>query len=144
MKKINNNGFVLAETLIVTVFLMVLFTMVYSNFYPLIGEYEKREGYDDIDGKYAAYWIKKLVESAAFQPSNTKKEFMQQYGYMRFECSDIQSVDNQRDICINLVNSFSNYYPLTNIFVSLLNRIDIVNLIIYFTLPIVLIHDKPI
>ena len=105
MKKINNNGFVLAETLIVTVFLMVLFTMVYSNFYPLIGEYEKREGYDDIDGKYAAYWIKKLVESAAFQPSNTKKEFMQQYGYMRFECSDIQSVDNQRDICINLVNS---------------------------------------
>ena len=39
---------------------------------------------------------------------------------------------------INLVNSFSNYYPLTNIFVSLLNKIDIVNLIIYFTLPIIL------
>ena len=61
MKKIGNNGFVLAETLIVTVFLMVLFTMVYSNFYPLIGEYEKREDYDDIDSKYAVFWIKKLV-----------------------------------------------------------------------------------
>ncbi len=105
MKKINNKGFVLAETLIVTVFLMVLFTMMYSNFYPLIGEYEKRESYDDVDSKYAVYWIKKIVESAAFQPSSTKKQFMQQYGYMRFECSDIQSVDNQRDICINLVNS---------------------------------------
>ena len=51
MKKINNKGFVLAETLVVTVFLMVLFTMIYSNFYPLIGEYEKRENYDDVDGK---------------------------------------------------------------------------------------------
>ena len=105
MKKINNNGFVLAETLIVTVFLMVLFTMVYSNFYPLIGEYEKRENYDDVDSKYAAFWIKKLVESAAYQPSESKKEFMQQYGYMRFECSDISSADNQKDICISLVNS---------------------------------------
>ena len=38
MKKINNKGFVLAETLVVTVFLMILFTMIYSNFYPLIGE----------------------------------------------------------------------------------------------------------
>lgn len=105
MKKIGNNGFVLAETLIVTVFLMVLFTMVYSNFYPLIGEYEKREDYDDIDSKYAVFWIKKLVESAAFQPSDAKKEFMKEYGYMRFECGDIKSIDNQKDICINLVNS---------------------------------------
>ena len=55
MKKINNKGFVLAETLVVTVFLMILFTMIYSNFYPLIGEYEKRENYDDVDGKYVAY-----------------------------------------------------------------------------------------
>ncbi len=105
MKKLSNKGFVLAETLIVTVFLMVLFTMVYSNFYPLIGEYEKRENYDDIDSKYAVFWIKKLVESAAFKPSDAKKDFMQEYGYMRFECSDIESVDNQRQICINLVDS---------------------------------------
>lgn len=105
MKKLNKNGFVLAETLIVTVFLMVLFTMVYSNFYPLIGEYEKRETYDDVDSKYAVYWIKKLVESAAYKPSDAKKAFMQEYGYMRFECSDIDSVDNQKNVCINLVNS---------------------------------------
>ena len=63
MKKINAKGFILAETLIVSVFLMVMFTMIYTNFYPLIGEYEKRENYDDVDGKYTAYWIKKIIES---------------------------------------------------------------------------------
>ena len=62
MKKNSNKGFVLAETLVTTVFLMIIFTMIYSNFYPLIGEYEKRENYDTADGKYAAYWMKKIVE----------------------------------------------------------------------------------
>ena len=69
MKKINNKGFVLAETLVVTVFLMILFTMIYSNFYPLIGEYEKRENYDDVDGKYVSYWMKKLVEDQNYSIS---------------------------------------------------------------------------
>ena len=49
MKKINNKGFVLAETLIVTVFVMTIFTLLYVNFFPLLGEYAKREFYDDID-----------------------------------------------------------------------------------------------
>ena len=62
MKKNSNKGFVLAETLVTTVFLMVIFTMIYTNFYPLIGEYEKRENYDTADGKYAAFWIKRSEE----------------------------------------------------------------------------------
>ena len=51
--KNNNSGFVLAETLVVTVFLMAIFVMIYINYLPLVGEYEKRETYDDVDGKYA-------------------------------------------------------------------------------------------
>ena len=43
MKKLNNKGFILAETLVVTVFLMIIFTMLYTNYYPLMGEYQKRE-----------------------------------------------------------------------------------------------------
>ena len=65
MKKLNNKGFILAETLVVTVFLMVIFTMLYTNYYPLMGEYQKRENYDDVDGKYVAYWMKKLIEDAS-------------------------------------------------------------------------------
>ena len=42
---------------------MVIFANIYTNFFPLIGEYEKREHYDDIDSEYATYWIKKMIES---------------------------------------------------------------------------------
>ena len=39
---------------------------------------------------------------------------------------------------INMVDSFNHYYPLTNIFVSLLDKISLVNLLIYFIVPIIL------
>ena len=109
MRKLDNKGFVLAETLVVTVFLMILFTMVYSNFYPLIGEYEKRETYDDVDGKYVAYWIKKLIENGSYvvngTTNNGKRNTMNAYGFMRFECSDVSTQDQQRSVCVNLVRA---------------------------------------
>lgn len=54
-------GFVLAETLVVAVAVMGIFSLLYANYYPLIGEYERREVYDDIDSKYAAHWIRKIL-----------------------------------------------------------------------------------
>lgn len=123
MKKLNSKGFILAETLVVSVFLMVLFTMIYTNFYPLIGEYEKRENYDDADGKYTAYWIKRIIESDAYILSTNPSDYtespeesvlsarrrihsMNEYGYMRFECSDVSTSNSQRELCASLVNSF--------------------------------------
>ena len=61
--KLNKKGFVLAETLVVAVFMATIFTIIYVNFYPLIGEYEKREFYDDLDSKYDIYWFKRLVQN---------------------------------------------------------------------------------
>lgn len=110
MKKNNNKGFILAETLVVSIFLTLVFTMIYSNFYPIIGEYEKRELYDDVDGKYAAYWIKRMIESDTYVLNNTIPTFnkrvsmMNKLGYMRFECDDISEENNQRDMCKGLVN----------------------------------------
>lgn len=63
MIKLNNKGFALVETLIVSVFVMGIFTVLYTNFYPMIGEYEKRESYDDIDSLYKTHLLKKLVEN---------------------------------------------------------------------------------
>ena len=34
-KKLNNGGFVLVETLIVSVFVMSIFSILYNNFFPL-------------------------------------------------------------------------------------------------------------
>lgn len=106
MKKLNNNGFILAETLVVTVFLMVIFTMLYTNYYPLIGEYQKRETYDDVDGKYVAYWMKKLIEDPSYQPPANKLALLTTAGFMRFECDDVLEEDEARNLCRKLVKAF--------------------------------------
>lgn len=69
--KLNKKGFVLAETLVVAVFMATIFTIIYVNFYPLIGEYEKREFYDDLDSKYDIYWFKRLVQNKQALPKDT-------------------------------------------------------------------------
>ena len=63
MLKLNNKGFVLIETLVTAVFVMAIFSIIYANFYPIMAEYEKRESYDDLDSKYAVYWIKRIIQS---------------------------------------------------------------------------------
>ena len=52
----------------------------------------------------------------------------------------LYSVDSEKLVNngINLIDSFSKYYPLTNIFVSLLDKISLGNLLIYFISPIIL------
>ena len=64
MIKLNNKGFALAEALVTAVFVMVIFSIIYTNYTPIMADYERRETYDDIDGKYAAYWMKKMIENS--------------------------------------------------------------------------------
>ena len=61
MKRINNRGVVLLETLIVSVFVMAIFVFVYRNSIPMMGQYQKLETFDDVDSVYAANLIKNLV-----------------------------------------------------------------------------------
>lgn len=106
MKKLNQSGFVLAETLVVAVFLMVIFTMIFNNFYPLIGEYAKRENYDTVDGKYAIYWIKRMIEDASYSLSSTKKGYLNSDpGYVQFSCQDVSTANGKRQTCIELVHA---------------------------------------
>ena len=105
----NQRGFVLAETLVISVFLVILFTMIYSHFYPLIGEYEKREEYDTVDGKYTIFWLKRMIESTSYtiyneQGTDSRRDFFFNKGYLRFECKDLVDDDSQA-YCKDLVNS---------------------------------------
>ena len=102
MKKINSSGFVLAETLIVTVFLMTIFAMLYSSFLPLAGEYEKRENYDNVDGKYAVYWIKRMIEDSSYNIPSNKANDIKNKGFVRFQCNDIDD-EEKRLYCVNIV-----------------------------------------
>lgn len=54
MKK-NKKGFILIELLIVAVFTASLFTFLYVNIIPIMGDYEQKEKYDTIDSKYILY-----------------------------------------------------------------------------------------
>ncbi len=61
MKRLNNKGFILVETLIVAVFIMTIFVFVYRNSIPMMGQYEKMETFDDIDSVYAANMVKQMT-----------------------------------------------------------------------------------
>ncbi len=67
------------ESLIVSVFVMALFTVLYTNVFPLIGQYERRENYDDIDSKYAAHWVRKMILDKG--NSVALKNSIAQHGY---------------------------------------------------------------
>lgn len=92
MKK-NNKGFVLVETLVVTVFVMAVFSVIYINFYPLAGEYERREFYDDVDSKYSAYWVKRFIQGSTydFYGSGGPADTISSNKYAVFQCSDLSS-----------------------------------------------------
>ena len=75
-----------------------------------MGLYEERENYDDVDGKYVAYWIKQLIENDSYDFSadpteKDNKKTMDYFGYVRFECRDVNEDNNRRKICKNLVNA---------------------------------------
>lgn len=52
MKKLESQGFIIVETLIVSAFVLGIFTFIYVNVIPLIGIYEQRNTYDDIESIY--------------------------------------------------------------------------------------------
>lgn len=102
MKK-NNKGFVLVETLVVTVFVMAIFSVIYINFYPLAGEYERREFYDDVDSIYGAYWMKRFIQGAAydFYRAGGPADTIASNKYVSFSCNDL-GVATEVTYCTNL------------------------------------------
>lgn len=117
MFKINKKGFALVETLIVTVFVATIFTIMYTNFFPMFGEYERRENYDDIDSIYRTYLIKKMLEN----PNIGQKSLYENYKsrlssgeyYIKLLSVDYTTNDDQtsklNSDCWYLTNTYGNY-----------------------------------
>ncbi len=97
----NKKGFVLTETLVVTVFLVTIFTFVYVSIIPLFGKYEVMAYRDaDIDIVYKLYNIRKMIsndDNNSTIASNTFK---------RITCSDL----NDTTYCNKLIE----YLELNN------------------------------
>ena len=60
----NNKGFVMTETLVVTVFLVTIFTFVYVSIIPLMGKYDDMTFRNsDIDIIYKLYNVRKMINN---------------------------------------------------------------------------------
>lgn len=57
----NKKGFVLIETLVVTIFALFIFSVLYNSAVPLLGRYKELSYYDDLDTTYDLYYIRKFV-----------------------------------------------------------------------------------
>ncbi len=101
MKKFNNRGFILVETVVVSVFVLTIFVLLYQNSIPMVGEYENRIRYDDIDSVYAIGVIRRLLIS---DPNyNTIIGQVEANGYHEIKCSEISSA--RQEICRNVFQS---------------------------------------
>lgn len=74
-KLIDNSGFVIVETIIVAVFIIGICTFLFTNFIPLIGDYERISYYDDLDSKYKTHEIRKMILREISSDNNKKNVF---------------------------------------------------------------------
>ena len=57
----NKKGFVLMETLVVTIFTLFTFTILYNTIVPLLGKYNELSYYNDLDTTYDLFHIRKFL-----------------------------------------------------------------------------------
>lgn len=100
MKKLNNKGFMLAETLVVAVAVSAIFSMIFSHFYPLMGEYEVRENYDDVDSKYGTYWVKRMIQDQTY---NLDTATINNSNYVVFSCNNFTD-NNKQNVCRTILS----------------------------------------
>ena len=66
MKKLlkNSKGFAMAELLAVCIIVLGIFSMLFSNYLPLLAEYENRVSYNNVTAQYASHYIRKFYINA--------------------------------------------------------------------------------
>ena len=101
----NNKGFVLVETLIVSVAIAAIFSVIYTNIVPVLGEYEKVEFYDDLDTKYVAHWMRMLIIEKGNLALSNKMNSMGS-GYISIKKSDCGTYFVDSNVCNNFFDVF--------------------------------------
>ena len=76
--------------------------MIFNNFFPLLGEYQKRETFDDVEAKYSIYWIKRMIEDNSYTVNATDRSNFNNKGYAIFDCDRIND-SAKRVMCDSMV-----------------------------------------
>lgn len=108
-KRLNNRGFMLVETLIVSVFIMAIFSLLYTNIFPLVGEYDRIKNYDTIQATYVAHWARKIALKGL--PTNVYTT-AKNTGYVDITNCSLYTQSNAGSWCQNFktANSISRIY----------------------------------
>lgn len=102
MSNLNNKGFLMVETVIVSVFVLAIFILVYRNSVPMISMYQNRERYDDIDSVYNANLFRELVVKDGYIYEKITKD-VDDYGYVDItNCEVFRENQEIYDTCVNL------------------------------------------
>lgn len=99
----NNKGFVLVESIVVSVFVLSLFTFIIANVLPLVGEYDKARNYDSIESIYDAHMIRKMILKSDEQRV-TNLVTLPSEGYYLFEGTDICLYVSNINYCRKLLS----------------------------------------
>ena len=69
MKKIKDKkGFILAEAVITSVFVLGIFTFVLANVFPLIGKYERTLKFDNLEDVFIANNVREIFDNCGITP----------------------------------------------------------------------------
>lgn len=80
----NNKGFVMTETLVVTVFLVTIFTFIYVSIIPLMGTYDDLSyRMADVDIVYKLYHIRKMINE------DSEKSTIVNSNFTSITCNDL-------------------------------------------------------
>lgn len=78
--KIDGKGFAMAELLAVSVVILLLFSILFSNYLPLTAEFENRVSYTNVTANYGAFYVRKIykkaIESNKLVGNQTIQEFL--------------------------------------------------------------------
>lgn len=116
MKMLNKRGFILVETLVVSLFVVTLFILVYQNLVPSIGDYQTMSAYDDIDSVYASNLFKQSL--LRYGNMDYIDSYLSSHTYLNItNCNDTNIYKNT-DYCEKIKKSLSiledDYIFITN------------------------------
>ncbi len=111
MKKLNNRGFLLVETVIVSVFVLTIFMLIFQNSVPMIDEYRQRIRYDDVDSVYDINLFRRLLISS--ENYSTVLKQVNNEGYMNVGDCNNRMIYNSSET-YNLCNNLKTYLEMNN------------------------------
>ena len=127
----NKKGFVLLETLVVTIFTLIIFTLLYTSTVPLLGKYKDLSYYNDIDITYDLYYLKRLIKN------DNKYNDINNSSYQSIKCTDLEDANtcnsyfdalnikkNDELVYLDLKKLNANKKYLSSDILDYVNRID--------------------